>query len=355
MFKLRATKLEVNTMPLRTQVLILAFFLPSLAAFSQEETRPYDSPRVDDSVFNPLDVFELELVADAQIHPDGQRIVYVKQHFDIMTDRSRSSLWMFNPSGAQSEDELNLPLMTGAANYASPKWSPDGNRLAYASDHDGTTQIHCYWLNSKRSAAITRVTQPPSGISWSNNGKWIAFSMRVPEAKKPFASMPPKPKGAEWAEAPEMITKLRYRADGSGYLPEGYRQIFIVSSSGGTPRQITSGPYNHGGNICWTRDDDYLVFSANRHEDADYQPRNSELYRVEIATREISALTDRNGPDGDPAISPDGSMIAFTGYDDRLLGSQNNELYLMNSDGSESRVLVGDFDRNSVSHNCVLL
>lgn len=327
-------------------IVLFTHLFVSVASGQDENVDPQAPVKIDDAVLKPLDVFELEVVSDAQIHPSGKQIVYVRQHFDIMTDRTRSSLWMYDPGREPTEGQENLPLMSGAADYVSPRWSRDGSRLAYVSNHDGSMQIHCYWPHSKRSVAITRVTQSPGSISWSNDGKWIAFSMRIPEAEKPFASMPAKPKGAKWAEAPETITKLRYRVDGAGYLPGGYRQIFIVSSSGGTPRQITSGPYDHGGNLCWTQDNKELVFSANRREDSDYQPRNSELYKVDVATREVTPLTDRLGPDGDPIISPDGSLIAYTGYDDQFLGSQNNKLYVMKPDGTASRVLLGDLDRN---------
>ena len=333
-------------MKLPTRVLVaILILLPQLLG-GQEEELSDKSVVIDDAIFNPLDVFELEVVSDAQIHPVNQTIVYTRQSFDIMLDQTRSSLWLHDPSALDSGGESNLPLLSGTANYVSPRWSPDGRRLAYVSDENGSMQIHCYWMDSDRSTSMTHVTKSPSGISWSNDGKWIAFSMRVAETKKPFASLPTKPKGAQWADAPEMITKLKYRADGQGYLPEGYRQIFIVNSNGGTPRQVTSGAFHHGGTICWSADDQHLVFSAHRHKDSDYQPRNSELYKVDIATREIKALTDRDGPDANPAISPDGQSIAYTGYDDQQLGFQADKIYVMNADGTETKLLVGDLDRS---------
>lgn len=328
--------------------LVVTTLLVSSISFGQDSATQQSNIKVDlidDGTFQALDVFELEAVVDAQISPDGEKIVYTRQHFDIMKDQSRFGLWMYNPTGAQAEDEANMPLFTGKANYLSPRWSPDGRRIAFVSNEEGTPQIHCYWVDSERKSSLTRLTQAPNSLSWSTDGKWIAFAMRVPENKKPFASLPKKPNGAQWAEAPEMITKLRYRVDGQGYLPEGYQQIFIVSASGGTPRQITSGPFNHGGSIGWTADNSRLIFSANRHDDAEYQPNNSEIYSVDIATREITALTDRDGPDASPVVSPDGKLIAFTGYDDQRLGFHASNLYVMNTDGTNKRKLA-EIDRS---------
>ncbi|NIM63708.1 MAG: S9 family peptidase, partial [Acidobacteria bacterium] len=68
---------------------------------------------------------------------------------------------------------------------------------------------------------------------------------------------------------------------------------------------MTEGPYDHGAPE-WTPDGTQLIFSANRREDRDAQPRNSELYKVPVTGGEPRALTDRYGPDNSPAVSRDG-------------------------------------------------
>ncbi len=306
---------------------------------------PNEPDKFDDNTLKLMDVFEFELVTDPQISPDGRQIVYQRNQFDKMTDQRVTSIWQID------ENENHLPLLSGSANFSSPRWSLDGKRLAFVTNRNGSNQIHCYWLDSKRQTSLTRVTESPSSITWSKNGEWIAFTMRVPQKKNPMVALPAAPKGAKWADAPEVIDRVRYRADGRGFLPRGFSQIFVVSSSGGTPRQITSGEFNHSGPICWADDDQTLIFSANRHPDHDYQPANSEIYEVSLATRTIKQLTDRLGPDRGPAISEDGNTIAFLGYDDKYLGFQANKLYAMNRDGSNVRELIGNLDRNIGSIN----
>ncbi|MCP4895439.1 MAG: S9 family peptidase, partial [bacterium] len=150
------------------------------------------SAELDDQHFNPLDVFQLEYAADPQISPDGEQIVYVRSFMDIMTDRRRSNLWIINSDGTD-----HRPLTTGNENHNTPRWSPDGNRLIYVSREDDTSQIYCRWMDTGQTAKLSQLTSSPRGISWSPDGKSIAFSMLVPASSKPFASMPPKPKGAE--------------------------------------------------------------------------------------------------------------------------------------------------------------
>lgn len=305
-------------------------------AVAQEDTTT-EADGIDDSTLQPRDVFELEFASNPQISPDGSRTVYLRNYFDIMSDRRKGDLWMIN------EDGQHLPLLK---NVGAAKWSPDGTRLAYVGlDEKDKPQICIYWFSENRSTSISHLTQGPGSLTWSPDGKQLAFSMRVPASKKPFISMPSKPRGAEWADPPTMITKMRYRADGAGFLKEGYSQLFVMSADGGSPRQITSGDFNHGGNLCWLPDSSAIIFSANRHEDNEFQPNNSELYRVNLSDRSITALTDRVGPDGSPVLSRDGKVLAFTGFDDRFVGNQSRILYVMNPDGTGRSPLV-DFDRS---------
>ena len=173
--------------------------------------------------------------------------------------------------------------------------------------------------------------------------------MRVPKPPGVFAKPPPKPDGAEWAEPPRVIEKLIYRADGAGFLEDGFTHLFVLPAEGGTPRQVTSGDFNHSARPAWTADSASLVFSANRNPEWEYEPRNSEVYKVSLADGEISALTDRVGPDAAPAVSPDGGRIAYLGFDDRYQGYQIARLYVMNGDGSGARVVSGALDRGAGS------
>ena len=324
MFKLRPAVL--------TLVLSTVLALPLGAADFREPTDPRR--------FHLMDVFELEWASDPQISPDGETIVYVRNFMDVMSDRRRSNLWTI---GADGED--HRPLTTGLANDSSPRWSPDGKRLLYASSVDGRTQIYVRWMDTGQTARLTQLRSSPSGLAWSPDGRSIAFSMLARERPEKFVKLPKKPEGAEWAEEAVTIDKLIYRRDGSGYVEDGYRHLFLLSADGGTPRQVTSGEFHHGGEPSWTPDGEALVFSANRHDNWRYDPRNSEVYELSLADGEIRALTDRQGPDTAPVVSPDGGRVAYLGLDDRYQGYQILRLYVIDRKGGKPKLLTGALDR----------
>jgi len=296
---------------------------------------------VNADVFTPSDVFGLEYADDPQIAPDGAHVVYVRKSMDIMRDRSRSNLWIIDSDGRN-----HRAIASASADFFSPRWSPDGSRLAFISSEEGSTQIYLRWMDSGQVARLTDLTKTPRSLAWSPDGRWIAFTMAVPaEPAKPFGQMPAKPEGAEWAPDVRVIDTLNYRSDGrKGFLPAEYDHVFVVPADGGTPRQLTSGNFNHRSSLSWSADSKTLYLSANRDDDWEYEPRESDIWAVSVADGSMTRLTDRTGPDADPVVSPDGRRIAYLGFDDQRRLYENTGVYVMDSDGANSRLINGKMD-----------
>ncbi len=294
-------------------------------------------------LFTGRDLFSLEVASDPQISPDGRRIAYVRRSGDIMTDRMRPTLWLIDTaSGGQ------VPIAAGPGNHSQPRWSPDGARLAYVSSAEGgASQLFVRWMASGETARITGLPNAPSRIAWSPDGRQIAYSMFVPAEGPRLGAAPARPEGAQWAAPLEVINSVSYRVDGAGYLRPGFTQLFLVSAEGGAPRQLTFGDYNHGSEVSFSPDGRTLYFSGNRSPTWERDGRNSEVYALDLGSGTIAALTDRDGPDGQPAVSPDGRTIAYVGFDDAgHRGYENSILYVMDRDGSNRRALTASLDRS---------
>jgi acylaminoacyl-peptidase len=291
--------------------------------------------------FQPMDVFQLEWAVDPQISLDGGRVVYVRTGWDVLSDRPASALWILNADGTG-----HRPLTDAARRAGSPRWSPDGTRLAFVAGGENGSEIFVRWLDTGQEAMVTRVTESPGGLAWSPDGTQIAFTMFVPaQPAASFAQMPAMPDKADWGPAIKVVDRMNYRADGQGWLRTGHVHLFVVPAEGGTPRQLTDGDFDHGGTPSWTPDNRHLVFSANRG-DPDAEPLDTEVFAVSLEDGALTPLTDRYGPDGGPVVSPDGRMIAYAGFDDRHQGYQVTRLYVMSRDGSGSRVLTAGLDRD---------
>ncbi len=297
------------------------------------------SASAQDSKKLTLDLFlDWEYALNPQISPDGSQIIYTRRWTDKVNDKYENDVWIVNADGTR-----NRFLLKGS----SPAWSPDGKRIAYVAPGQPTgTQIFVKWLDTADiGTQVTRLERAPTNLQWSPDGKSIAFNMLVPAKANLKVNVPVKPESAKWIEPPRVVDRLNYRADASGYRPEGFMHIFVVGDTGATPRQLTDGDYNHNAPE-WMPDSNTIVFSATRKPDAEYVRFGSEIYSLNIKSNQIKPLTDRDGTDNEPTVSPDGKQIAYVGSDRNDDTYNIQKLYLMNSDGQNKRVLTENFDRS---------
>ena len=279
---------------------------------------------------------EMESVGSPNISPDGKNILFTRSWTDKINDRTRSNLWIVDIEGERIRE-----LTHGDWSDSSPVWSPDGKKIAFLSDRDGTTQIHVMWLDTRDVAQLTHLERAPGDIRWSPGGKHLAFTLFEPDTKPILpVQLPGRPRGAKWADPAVTVDRLSWRRDGRGFTPKGYTHIFVIDAElGGTPRQVTSGDYSHD-DPQWSADGKEIFFSAIRKPEAEYLHGDSEIYSVNLDSLEVKALTDRKGPDRGPQVSPDGKWIAYTGYNDKDYTSHLSNLYLMDRTGDRKRILA---------------
>jgi dipeptidyl aminopeptidase/acylaminoacyl peptidase len=293
-------------------------------------------------VLAPMDVFELEYAANPQIAPDGRSVIYERRAMDVMTDRVRSSLWR-----VALEDGAHRPLLADSGDYHSPLIAPDGARLAYVTSQDGRSRIHVRWLDSGATAVVAELGEAPSDLVWSPDGRWLAFTMEVPAEREPLVKPLSAPEGAAWAPAPEVVASVIYRIDGRGFLEPAYRQLFVVPAEGGSPRQLTDGPYRHDGPLSWTPDGTALLFPANRDPAWEYDPSAGDLWRVTVAGGALTRLTEHGGSTH-PRVSPDGRQVAFLRFSPEPGAYRPSRLWLLDLETGATRGLSADLDRDVV-------
>jgi dipeptidyl aminopeptidase/acylaminoacyl peptidase len=293
--------------------------------------------------------FDLERVSDAQISPDGARVVYTRDQVNKIEDRWDSSLWIMNSDGGQNR------FLTKGSN---PRWSSDGKRLLYIADGQPSgPQIFVRWIDTEGPATqVTNATDKVADARWSPDGKFIAFSMFAPEKDTWKISMPDAPEGAKWTKAPRAVQTLHYRQDRIGFLEDGHTHLFVVAADGGAPRQLTNGKWSAGfgelrGGVFldWTPDSKAIVFEADRNEEADLHYRSSQLLVVDVASGAIRELVARPGTWSRPLVSPDGKTVAFTGYPESKHTHSVADLYVIPFAGGEMRKISGDFDRDPIN------
>lgn len=301
----------------------------------------------DESLLGVADYLDFEQVNDARISPNGRQVIYTRRWVDQKTDNWASALWIMDADGSRHRF-----LIDGS----NARWSPSGDRILFIAKGDNDKpQIFIRWMNDEGAVSqVTRIDISPSSPEWSPGGEQIAFVAIVPTKDKWDIDLPSAPEGAEWTEPPRVLDRLHYRQDGVGFTEPGFMHLFVVPSESGTARQLTEGDWNvgsrfdglyFGAGLSWMPDGNTIIFDGLNDSDGDFVYRKSQIYSIDVASREVTQLTTVPGYWSGPAVSNDGRRIAYLGYEESDVTYEMPRIHVMDADGSNARLVAANFDR----------
>lgn len=267
------------------------------------------------------DLMQLRTVIDAQLSPDGSQVAYVVSVPAVDRNEHDSDVWLVSAQGGEPIRLTQSPK----ADY-SPRWAPDGQRIAFLSQRDGPPNLYLFTLPGGEPRKLTSMETGVQSFAWSPDGTRIAFTSADPpsEAEKKAAD----------STAGVVVVDERF--------PLARLRVLDVATGAVTGLTLAD---RHVTGFTWAPDGTRLAFSAQptpRVPDADL----SDLYLVPADSGAVRPLVVREGPDGSPVWSPDGRWIAFSSAGgSRGIGEQG--VYLVPADGGAPRQVAPGFDRGA--------
>ncbi len=254
------------------------------------------------------DLGKIKYVGDPQISPDGSTTAYVVTEADISEKKYRSAIWLAATNGSWCRR-----FTQSNARDSSPRWSPDGRRLAFLSDRAEQPQIFVVPLDGGEARQITDLKHGVGELVWSPDGLRIAFSSKIgPKGPVSLSKQTPEErKQEENSSDVKVIRSLRYKLDGEGFLGDLKRHILTVPADGGDVEEVTTGDWDDA-QPNWSADGSRLAFVSNRTDDREFN-RIADIWTVDVASGDCQRLTGSDGQYMTPAISPDGREIAYVG------------------------------------------
>ncbi|HEX8423459.1 MAG TPA: tetratricopeptide repeat protein, partial [Pyrinomonadaceae bacterium] len=178
-----------------------------------------------------------------------------------------------------------LRLTTEIANDWHPDYSPDGSRIAFASNRDGATEIYTMRADGSDVRRLTYNTTEDDCPSWSHDGTKIAFQSRR----------------------------------------DGQMEIYVMEADGSNQRNLSNNPGGEDTRPAWSPASTRIAYGSNTLA----APQNFELYTMRADGSDKIKLTDDPRFDSDATWSPDGQKLAFTSARD----GKSYEIFVMNADG----------------------
>jgi len=205
-----------------------------------------------------------------------------------------------------------------------PRWSPDGQTLAFLSDRAGTPQIFLLPMNGGEARQVSALAQGVTEYSWKPDGSLLL-------AHSPWKPEDDQPSSDQTHLETNIYMHLGTWWNGSGYKHNRYEQLWLVPLVG-EARRITSEPVDLV-QSCWSPDGSEIAFCANRRADPDLSVSMA-LWVLTLTTGQMRRLTPEAGLAQVPSWSPDGQYIAYL-YTPDQTEAGNYAPWIVRADGKE--------------------
>lgn len=333
---------------LQAHVLLFICLISSQITLTAEAQTETQTPTTGDkpAVTNRLTVehlLQLADVSDPQISPEGDWIAYSVSKDDAEKDELRTRIWMVPKKGGDA-----IPLTAEDQSSTHPRWSPDGQYLAFISSRDKKpAQVYRLSRHGGEAVALTKTVQSVNAFEWSPDSKTLVLVLQDPSAAE-LAAADEDSSNDDKAPPPYVIDRLQFKMDYVGYLDRRRTHLYRLDITSGQQTQLTFDDFDHA-EPAWSPDGSRIAFTSNRSENADSN-YNTDIWVVNAQGSDSPPtplqITTNPGADASPAWSPDGNSIAHTSITDvaaSVYGTQH--LAVSAADGSGSRILTADLDR----------
>jgi dipeptidyl aminopeptidase/acylaminoacyl peptidase len=265
------------------------------------------------------DMMQLKRVGEPIVSPDGRWVGFSAIDVNLDENTRKPHLWI-------------VPVAGGEARHLTPangpgedriRFAPDGKRILFVSDKGGRPQV---WVQdfdqssgslTGEARKVTNISTEASDALWSPDGKSILFVSAVwPDCSDDACNTQRDEEVAKSKVKAKIFTHLMYR-HWNAYASGKRNHLFIVSSDGGVPRDLTPGdhdvpPFSLGGQdqYSFSPDGKQVAYASNLDE-VEAISTNTDVFLVAVDGGEPKKITTNPGSDGTPIYSPDGKYIAY--------------------------------------------
>ena len=280
-------------------VVVLPILLLSLCSLVAAQNRTYTIE----------DLLKVRRVADPQISPDGKHIAFTVGDVNFDANRIVTQIYTTSLEGGGIKQ-----LTSGDKSSSSPRWSPDGKKIAFATG----SQVWVMDSDGDDKEQITKISTGAAAPVWSPDGKWIAFTSDVyADCDKDECNKKRDEQVESSKVKAHIVTRLLYK-HWDEWRDVKRTHVFVVSSKGGTARDLTTGDFDSppyaastGVDIGFSPDSSEVAYVRNPDK-VEATSTNSDIFVMPLAGGPAKNITVRNrGYDVGPVYTRDGKFILY--------------------------------------------
>lgn len=255
------------------------------------------------------DFAKLQLPRAISLSSDGRSLAYTLSRCDLEKKKYFSNIHVLD-----TKIGISRQWTFGDQGDRSPEWSKDGTRLAFLRHEKGEDRIYILSCEGGEAELIFKQRGSFAQIKWAENDSSLIVKFRKadpdPEAEKAIAEGK-EPQGK--VPASRRITRLTYRMDGQGFLPEDRFHLYRLDLRSKAFEQLTKGNEDDG---CFdvSPDGETVAFVANVSDDPDLHPFHLQIYLLNLKTRKRHLLSPPLGDKYALAFSPNGKYLVYLGH-----------------------------------------
>jgi dipeptidyl aminopeptidase/acylaminoacyl peptidase len=252
------------------------------------------------------DLYRFQNITHCQISPDGQVVAFCLWRVDDKKQKKYSNLWL-TPTGQGAPRQFTY----GNQVDSQPRWSPDGREIAFISNRGDEKQPQIYLIpfDGGEARPLTNLKGELGGFEWSPDGRQLVGAFR--KMDKDALEREEDEQKKELGVVDRHITRLIYKADGEGFLPQERWHIWTIDARTGRAKQLTGGDIYDERNPTWSPDGQAIAFVSNRSDDPDRTWDQDNLFVIPAAGGELRKIETAPGPKNSPRFSPDGRWLAY--------------------------------------------
>ncbi len=291
-------------------------------------------PRKKKRKITPEDLYDINIIPEVRLSPSGEDVVYSQQRIDRETEEKYSNLWIAPTNGSKP-----IQFTFGDQKDKQPRWSPDGETIAFLSnraDKDKPNQIYLIPFRGGEARQLTTIDGKIENLAWSPDGKKLLCRVRKidPETLERQSDEDKKKLGT----VRRHYQRVFYKLDGEGYLPKERWHIWIINASTGQAEQLTDHEIFDDIDPTWSPDSKSIAFMSNHSPDPDLERTAVDLFVIPASGGNPQKIRTMYGDKLKPSFSPDGRYIAYFGREGKGDWTKNQGLWIVPTDSSKETI-----------------